>query len=192
MSESQLSFDEYFERFYRRHARRVMAVVLRKLYRGQTDPEDVVQSILMSFAEQLRQDHLHEPKEEDDLWGPLLAVALRHCDKHNKRWTRGRAAKKFVVPFSTLEGAHDEGEASFDVAEERPDLEEVERDEWIDSLLDRLEQKGLKEEEIAVFRLKLAGHTIDEIAQQTGFTQGRVKTLLRHIRQTVEQLLDSY
>jgi DNA-directed RNA polymerase specialized sigma24 family protein len=189
MAENTMIFDDYHERFYRRHGRRVMRVVLNRLYQSQADPEDVLQSILMSFAGRLRHDHPGSG-EAEDLWGPLLAAALRHCDKHNKRWTRGKQAGKIPVPYSVLEGPAGEPEGAFDTADERSDLEEVERGDWLEAFLRRLEQAGLVEEELAVLRLKLAEHTVEEIAKRTGFTVARVRAVLRRIRRVGEQFLE--
>jgi RNA polymerase sigma factor (sigma-70 family) len=49
---------------------------------------------------------------------------------------------------------------------------------------------GLDESYVAVFRLRLQGHTEDEIAAKTGCTRAAVRTRLWRIRERLERLLD--
>jgi RNA polymerase sigma factor (sigma-70 family) len=182
MSAGGVRFDDYFEDLYGRYAERLMRVVVRRLWRGESSAESVVQTVLLSYAERLRAAD-PERLEQDELWRLLFRGALRHCNKHNHRTSRGREVGKFPVPFSVVE--QQAGPGNPDPPAPDAGLEELDRGGWIEHVLHRLGQQGLDEREQGVFRLKLAGYSREEIAAQTGFTQGRVNTLLRRVRAVV-------
>lgn len=169
------------EELHGRFGRRLMGVVLRKLW-GNQIAEDVVQSVLLSYAV----NHLGKAAgtEASDVWKALLAVALRHCDKHIKRKQRDR-----MVPMGTLGHPGGEEEGGFDAPDPRlaPDMEEVVFEDCVADLLVRVEQKGLHERERGVLRLLLAGRTLNEMAVETGLTVGLVRGVVARIRRVADE-----
>jgi DNA-directed RNA polymerase specialized sigma24 family protein len=167
--------DEDFRDLHDRFAKGLMAVVLGKLW-GDRDAEDVVQSVWASYA---ANHHRKAPGgTEADVWRCLLKVALKHCDKHIKRTSRGRKAGRVAVPFSTFEPQ------GFDVEDPNPDpdQDEVALKECVEDFLVHLEQEGLDERERGVLPLLLAGESLQSMAAQTGLTVGRVRGVVGRIR----------
>jgi RNA polymerase sigma factor (sigma-70 family) len=189
MQNEQTGLHEDFGKLHRQFAPRLRGVVLRRLWRGESSVDSVMQTVLWSFAGRLRQAK-PASLEEEDLWRLLFQIALRHCDKHNHRTNRRRKSGKIPDQFSQLEPEDAEHAAPFDVPDHTSDLQEVELQDFVEHFLDRLKRTGLDEQEISVFRLRLAGYSKEEIATKTGFPVGRVNTLLRHIRATLRNNLN--
>ncbi len=175
--------DDAFRDLHGRFARRLMAVVLRRLWEKDRLAEDVVQSVLLSYA--VNHQGKAAGSTQTELWQILLGVALRHCDKHNKRTSRRKRAGTSEVPFSTLEDQVDED--NFDPKDPSPDPEERVFKVCVDDFLVLLEKKGLDERERGVLRLMLAGYTLEEMRAGTGLPMGRVRDIVSRIRGVAQQ-----
>ncbi len=182
-------FEKWFNDCYNQHKEKLVQVVLRYLFPSQKDhAESVVQSILMSALPELQRVHQEgtENAEDEDLWRVLFRIALRHCGKHNKRASRGKKAGRIAVQFS-----HIRQKGDFDPTDDAYDLEKLKRQDLIEDLVFRLEKNGFNEEERRVFRLRIQGHTIPDVAALTGFTEGRVKNRWRSILATCRKEADA-
>lgn len=179
-------FERQFESLYGQNRERLVRVVLRRLWKGQTSAESVIQGVLLSFV-----GHLRGPDVVglggDGLWRLLFRIALRHCNNANHRTARARQSGRQPAQFSQGPGV--EGQA-YDPPEREQALEGLEREGWVEHVLVRLEQRGLDGREREVFRLKLAGHTIEDIAQKAGLTVGRVRAVAEVIKRTVQACIE--
>lgn len=158
---------------------RLTMFVLRRLSERERAAQDVASSAVVDFVSQVRFGDI-EPDE--DLWPLLLEVAQRHCWKHNRCRSRRKKKGWLAAFFSVLSGP----EGDFQPTDDTDELERI-QGELFEEVMIRLEREGWDRTKMKVLRLKLAGHTVKEIAAGTGYLEGHVKTLLRHARRVVKK-----
>lgn len=138
---------------------------------ARVDVDDIVQSVFGSFFRRARQGYYDVPAGEE-LWRLFLVMALH---KIRGQAAFHRAAKRDVgrsVSDGELSEQRDDGAAlAF--------LQMV-----IDEALAQL--APLQREMV---ELRVAGHTVDEIAQQTGRARRSVERLLQEARRKLGELL---
>ena len=172
--------NERFDKFYNQYIDRLTRVVVHHLWQGQNGPDTVIQEVLLSYFGHIR----HDPAvtRDDELWRLLFRIALRHCNNANHRTARWRKATGVRALFrdSRLIGDPSGG---FDPVDPGPDfLTEVDGEDWISWFFDRLTPF-----EREVIKLRLAGHTILEIAGSIGATEVRVRGTLDLIRDLLRE-----
>jgi RNA polymerase sigma factor (sigma-70 family) len=159
---------------------RLLGLVRTRLF-GQIRSEKdvpVVDSILSSFFA----NHVPEDIDWDDPdspWPALSRVALRHCNKHNKRLQRSEGPS--FIPIGVA--SPDQSGGGFEPAANdiSPDAE-VEFTEFL-----RHFQQKLSERERKVLELALAQETQGDIARQLRVSQTTVCYDLKRIREMLEK-----
>jgi DNA-directed RNA polymerase specialized sigma24 family protein len=162
-------------------------VVRQKLpdrYRRAFDEEDVALSAFKSFCAGVAEDRFPQLDSRDNLWAVLVLIGARKAHAYlqrNNRQKRGggtvRGDSVFLDPQA--DGSEPAGLDALVSAEPTPAFaaqvaEECQR------LLDCLGDESLQ----AIALLKMQGHTLDEIAEQTGCTKRAVQRRLEIIRRT--------
>jgi DNA-directed RNA polymerase specialized sigma24 family protein len=170
----------YFDRLVRR---------ARALLRGRagaaTEAEDVALSAFDSFVRAVEEGHFPQLDDRQDLWQVLLVLTARKADKHRRHEDAQKRGGGRVATFSELASGDPEGGVP-QIADDEPAPEEVAAlAELISRLLHELGTDELRQ----IARLRLAGHSIAEIARFIGRHDGVVERKLRAIRTIWESLL---
>jgi RNA polymerase sigma factor (sigma-70 family) len=165
---------------FQRYVQRLLGLARSRLWertRQQVAPEDVVQSVFLSFVDHHRQEvDLRGP---DGLWDRLLEITLRHCGKWNKRIVRAPR----VLPLQpSSEGAGGGPEPAGD----EPSPEEA---ATLADLLEHL-MRGLTAPQRQALQLKLQGSTGAEISAKLGCSQTLVSRWLEQVRQKLRKRLE--
>lgn len=166
---------------FRRFARRLIGLAWRRLdkrMRQKTDAEDVLQSVFGSFFSRLAGGHV-DLEGWDSLWSYLVVMTLRKCGRkiqyhHCQR--RNVASEVPLVP------AGDEG--GWEVPSGMPTPAEV---AMLDETVERL-RGALPEREQVILVLRLQGHTVSEIAAQSGRSERTIHRVLHEVRKHLVQL----
>jgi len=156
---------------YRDRLCRLVEREMNRRFRRREDPEDVVQSALRTFC---RRNALGEFRIDSsaDLWRLLATITRHKILKHVERLgTAKRDPKREEYP---------EGDG---IAGRTPTPEQAAiAADLIEKTVD-----GLDESYIAVFHLRLQGHTEEEIAAKMDCTRATVRTRLSRIRERLER-----
>ena len=151
--------------------------LLRWRVKEAVEPANVAASVLSSFFSNHTEDaiDLHAP---DGVWGLLLEMTLRHCEKWNKRFrARKRRPAGGVTPIG--DGSEEGGVVP---ADDAPGPEEaVDEADYYAHLVRELEAL-LSERQRTVLALHLSGRRADEIADRIGFARPTVDRELAAIR----------
>ena len=146
--------------------------------RPKVDPEDVVQSVFRSFF--VRQaDGQYVLQNWDSLWGLLIRMTLRKCDRWTERFSAAR--RDVAAEVSAADGGSDrlwEKMAPDASAADAAALAEL-----VESLLDKLE--GVDREMLA---LRLEGHSIPEISVLVRRSERSVDRVLSRVRKHLERI----
>jgi RNA polymerase sigma-70 factor (ECF subfamily) len=162
---------------FRRYAERLIALTRKRLsarLNARVDPEDVVQSAYRSFFHGARDDRFHLERG-GDLWRLLVAITLHKLNDQVKRHTsqkRSLAAEKLFCSEDSLLGLQGGALAS-----------EPSSDQAL-ALADELEHvmAGLLPVQRQMLELRLQGHNLEEIAEQTGLSRRTVRRVLERIK----------
>lgn len=167
---------------YMRYARR-----LASLARKQTsvelatrfDPEDVVQSVFRTFFRRASQG-LYDVPAGEELWRLFLVISLH---KIRELAAFHRAAKRDVA--TTTGSADLERSLKYEVGRDDTALGALQQ--VIDELLGELPatQKQIVE-------LRIAGHDVDSIVQQTQRAKRTVERTLQQFRQRLREMLEEH
>lgn len=161
------------EELFRRYAARLRSLVADRCdaFRARFDTDDVIQSVFRTLYDGIRKRQYEVPKG-GDLWGLLSVLAVNKA----KDWvTHHRAAKRNV--FRTVVG-DDEMASLFSQEKETTALLKMVVDEYL---------AGLSEADREVVGLRMTGHTVNEIAEQTGRA---IRTVERTLHKARDQLAD--
>ena len=181
-ADDSLAADELFERYVSRLTALVRVRMSPKLAR-RLDAEDVIQSAYRSFFTKAKEGRF-ELKQGGDLWRLLAAIAL---NKLNKQIERHLAAKR--NPDAEQIGADDDqvgGAWAGASAEPSPASIALLEDEI------ELLTSDLDEVQSEMFSMRLAGCTVEEIAEATQRSERTVRRLLTKIREQMQSRLDSF
>jgi RNA polymerase sigma-70 factor (ECF subfamily) len=164
---------------YRRYAHRLQALVRARFLpdlASRVDPEDIVQSVFGSFFRGVNRGAYDVPAGEE-LWNLFMVITL---NKIRAKGVFHRAAKRDVR--QTIGG--DDIDRSLD------DLRSgngayVHLKLAVEEALDRLPPQHR-----LVVQLRMEGHEVVEIAQQTGRSKRSVERLLQECRECLSRLLE--
>jgi len=155
------------------------------------EPANVALSVLSSFFEKHAEDDI-DLQQQDGVWGLLVEITGRHCEKWNKRF---RAKKRrpeggvLRIDGNTSNAArgredlfeHEDVEAPKDLIDEA---------DYLAHLLYQLNNR-LNERQRQVIALHLSGLTNNEVSQAMGITKSRVDHLCLEIRKIARQEIKS-
>jgi RNA polymerase sigma factor (sigma-70 family) len=143
------------------------------------DPEDVVQSVYRCFFRKAR-DGRYDSHPEDDLWRLLATITLHKVYNQVKGNRAGRRSFEREQSFGSEDSLHGISPEAF--AREPTPLEAL-------TLADQLEQvmRPLTPPQRRMLELRLQGHTLEEIATQTGRSQRTVRRLLEEVKANLER-----
>jgi RNA polymerase sigma-70 factor (ECF subfamily) len=165
---------------YLRYARRLQMLARKQISPALStrfDPEDVVQSVFRTFFRRAKTGCYDVP-EGEELWQLLLVLALnkvRSLAVHHRAVKRDAAATVPTEPQTLSQLAGDGGnEQSMSI------LQMV-----IDELLDDFSPSGRE-----IVTLRIDGHRVQEIAEQTGRSKRTVERILQDFRRRLGNLVD--
>ncbi|HYT92166.1 MAG TPA: sigma-70 family RNA polymerase sigma factor [Gemmataceae bacterium] len=165
---------------YLRYAHRLRALVRANCSTELTrrvEPDDIVQSVFRRFFRRVLVGDYDVPPGEE-LWGLLLVIALNKIRSEESFHRAGKRDIRLTVAGGDAEGllaAHSgNNEAAFAVLQLT-----------IDEALDTLPQHQRHMAE-----LRIQGHEIAEIAQQTGRSRRTVERLLQEVRKKLKGVLE--
>jgi RNA polymerase sigma factor (sigma-70 family) len=162
-----------------RYTQRLLHEVRRKLperFRGRVDPEDIVQSVYRSFFSRVRQEDFSFA-ESLDIWRLLIVMTMHKVDntiKHHMRLRRD-------VRRET--GASDSVLGRAGPREMEPGPEDV---AVLSELLEQL-LVNLPPSYRDVVTLRLAGHSLEEIAGQVGVPKRTVQRVLNNVQSSASK-----
>lgn len=164
---------------FRRFAKRLLAFARKKLGRGvrrKVDEEDIIQSVFTTLAE-IRSKKRPDLETSDELWGLLARLTRRKCVKYRRRFY----AQRRDVRREQLAGAYpDERHYEFQVDQPLPD-ETVAAQDVIEFVT-----RGLDETQRGICLLRLAGFSIQEIADKMECSERTVYRVLALVRERLE------
>ncbi|MCA9172957.1 MAG: hypothetical protein KDB14_00510 [Planctomycetales bacterium] len=170
----QAIFERYFGKTQRLAERRLSRINCRE-----ADEEDVAISALHSFFRGVADNRFQQLNTSNDLWRLLAVITARKAVQQTRRQyrlKRGGNAVRGESVFVRADDAHSGGLAESAVA---PETHEVEVREFLQSLLDALDDPVLRE----VATLKLRGSANHEIAEHLNCVPRTVERKLARIRQ---------
>ena len=138
------------------------------------DPEDVVQSVFRTFFRRAAEG-LYEVPPGDELWQLFLVIAL---NKVRALCVHHRAQKRDVKRTASA-AVEDVYSARADEAPMR--ILKIVVDEYVNQLPDSQQ---------TVIRMRIEGHEINEIAQQTTRSKRTVERVLQRFRHELSELID--
>ena len=163
-------WEKYFHRLVALARRR-----LRDAPRRAADEEDVALSAFDSFCRNAEAGRFPDLSDRDGLWRLLAAFTLRKAAHHARDAARlkrgGGVAADASGAFEELVARDPDPAVAAEVAEE------------CDRLLAALADPELRR----VALLRMDGHSVDEVAKQTGYAPRSVKRKLQLIRQIWER-----
>ena len=162
--------DDAATALYLRYAQRLQRLADAQVSPGmavRVDPEGVVQSVFRTFFRRAASGQ-YEVAEKEDLWKLLLVMAL---NKIRSAGAFHRAAKRDLGKTQTLPGqlgnATEGNETALNIL--KLTIQEVVGD--------------LPEEQRIIVWLRIEGHEVSEIAEQTGRAKRSVERILQSFRQ---------
>ena len=169
---------------FRRYARRLTALARTRLHgrlRQKVDPEDVVQSVFLSFFPRVAEGEW-DFGGWDSLWAMLALLTWRKCNRQVERYA---ADKRDLRREAAAPAAADSDSAWQPPAHDpRPD-EEACLTETLECLM-----RGLKERERHILQLHLQGYSAAEISAQVGRAECTVKWVLKGVEEKLKRLAD--
>lgn len=164
---ARILFDRFVDRLLLLAQRRIG-----QRFCGRIDPEDVVQSVFQTFFLRLREDRFTF-QEHDDLFKLLVRITVH---KTLRQIAYHQAAKR-DAGLESPHGDHTQ-ERLMAVAGDEPSPEVVVTFmDLLDTFLDKL-----PDQERRVLELRLQGYSSEEIAQQLGIYDRKVRRVLERIR----------
>ncbi len=165
-------FDRYVERLLILSKRRIG-----QRMNSRVDPEDVVQSVFRTFFTRMKNDKF-EIAAEDDLFKLLVRITTH---KTLRQIAHHKAAKR--DPNAEIAQGDDANEMLLQAMDSEP------TPETIVSFMDQLEHflGQLAPEDRQILELRLQGHSTEEIAQQLGSYDRKIRRVLERIRGIAEE-----
>lgn len=164
---AKVLFDRFVERLLHLARRRISQRLASRV-----DAEDIVQSVFRTFFHRLRQDQF-QFDDQDDLFKLLVRITVH---KTLRQIAFHRAAKR----DPGMEASH--GETGQEMLTQVLDAEPS--PETIVTFMDHLEHflSQLRPDDRQILELRLQGHSTDEIAQQMGMYDRKVRRVLERVR----------
>ena len=162
-------FDRYIARLIGLARSRLSPKLARRI-----DPEDVVQSVYRAFFTKAKEGNV-ELKEAGDLWRLLAAITL---NKLRHQVERHQAIKRSVEGEDSIRVGPTGMRMAPESLAREPSPEEVA------TLSEEMEllMSGLDETQRQMLELRLAGHTFEEIADQTKRSERTVRRLFDRLK----------
>ena len=161
---------------FRRYASRLVGLARSRLsakFAQRVDPEEVVQSVYRTFFAEA-QEGRYELQRGGDLWRLLVAMTLhklndqvKYHSRRKRAVDRDRDAEEGLLGI----GAHL-------LAREPSPLEALALVDEVEQLMGQLEPTHR-----SMVELRLQGHTIEEIAARTRFSERTVRYVLERLKQ---------
>ena len=161
-----------------RYRKRLCALVEQELSRRlseRLDPEDVVQPAMKSFFRGLDEKGWRIVSEEA-LWGLLVKITRSKIKKTVEKHSAGKREPNREIPSDELELA----------SPEPSPLDAVIAADLVERTIEELSPPDPE-----VFRLRLEGYTMAEIAEVTALTVVRVRITLNRIRDRLRRVLSA-
>ena len=161
---------------------RLLGLVRSRLFAQIRSDKDVlvVDSVLSSFFAHHAVEEI-DLTDEESLWCILSRIALRHCNKHNKR-----AQRSPHPPTLSISAAADSSDAGFEPADDEPSAEaQVEFIEFLGRF-----QAKLSSRERQVLELALAQEAQGAMARKLQVSQTTICNDLKHLRAKLQAELN--
>jgi DNA-directed RNA polymerase specialized sigma24 family protein len=150
------------------------------------DGEDVALSVLDTFLRRVKRRKFPDLKNREDLWSLLFVMALRKASSARRRERAQKRGGGKVLGENLLQDAEADEGWGLDLAMGKEPTAELAAD--LGDTLARLGQVFREQKLDDVARLKLAGHTNEEIAERIGRKRVTVERRLKLIRQILNKL----
>jgi RNA polymerase sigma-70 factor (ECF subfamily) len=173
---------------FERYARRLVGLARKHLserVRRKTDPEDVIQSVFRSFFHRCA-DGQFTIENWDGLWGLLVRLTLRKCDRRAEHF---RAARRDIRREVAPGGGGDAEAAAFaDLPSGEPTpLEAALLADAVERLMAQLATPVKRR----ILELSLQGYTVPEISAQVGHYERGVERVRAEIKKLLQDQLDA-
>lgn len=162
---------------YLRYAHRLLALTRTQAsteLQRQTEPEDIVQSVFLSFFRKAAAG-MYDVPEGEELWNLFLVITLNKIRAKGKFFRAGRRDVRRQEPG----GAATQDLAAGDDEQALAELEEV-----VKGLIAALPEKFGE-----IVEMRIAGHDIDEIARVTRRSRRTVERTLQEFRTQLKAML---
>jgi RNA polymerase sigma-70 factor (ECF subfamily) len=171
-------------RVFNLYAQRLLGLARSRLsshqLRPRVDADDVLNSVFRSFFHRCTEGQF-DLKNWENLWGLLVVITLRKCNKQIKysRADRRDVRREIAVPSSS-----DDSTISWEFMARDPTPDEVAQ------LLETVEQllRDLDERERQIVELRLQEYKVEEISQRVGRTERTVQRVLHRVRKRLERM----
>jgi RNA polymerase sigma factor (sigma-70 family) len=169
---AQQLFDRYVERLHGLARRRIS-----QRLSSRVDPEDIVQSVFRTFFGRLKEGQF-KIDDQDDLCRLLVRITVH---KTLRQIAYHKANKR--DPGAEVAQSKDQQDQLIDVLDREPTPEATAM------FLDQLEHffNRLRPQERQILEMRLQGYSNEEIAQQLGIYDRKIRRALEHIRVLAEQ-----
>jgi RNA polymerase sigma factor (sigma-70 family) len=161
---------------FRRYASRLVGLARSRLsakYAHRVDPEELVQSVYRTFFAEA-QDGRYELHRGGDLWRLLVVMTLHKLNDQVKYHNRRKRAVD-----RDLDIHHDKMGVEPDLLAREPSpLEALALADEVERLMRQLDASHR-----SMVELRLQGHTIEEIAAQTRYSERTVRYVLERVKQ---------
>jgi RNA polymerase sigma-70 factor (ECF subfamily) len=168
---------------FQRFAHRLLALAqsrLDQLTRQKTDPEDVLQSVFLSFFRRMS-DKQWQLDSWDSLWGLLAMITVRKC---GHRVDYFRAACRDVQREVCADNTWDSSAHAHEPASDDPTPSAAAMlAETVEHLLEGMEPRDRR-----IVEMSLEGYTSAEIGEQVGCTERTVYRILERVRNQLRRM----
>jgi RNA polymerase sigma-70 factor (ECF subfamily) len=165
---------------YLRYAARLLTLAQRQCgadLASRVDPEDIVQSVFRTFFRRAVRGHYDVP-EGEVLWKLFLVIAL---NKVRRLGEHHRAARRDV----RLTASGNRFDQALESTPARDELALTTLRLVVDEILE-----ALPESQRAIIELRIEGHAVEEIANQTGRAKRSVERALQEFRCKLSAVID--
>jgi RNA polymerase sigma-70 factor (ECF subfamily) len=172
--------DEAASRVFHRFARQLIELARGHLdpqTRQKVDPEDVIQSVFLSFFTRHAEGQF-DLENWGSLWGMLTVLTVRKCGQRMRHFRAARRSVRREVSGSEGDG---DGWAALDRDPTPP--EAVALTEILQDVM-----RGLDASERPILAYSLQGQTVAEISERVARTERTVQRVLQRLRQRLERL----
>jgi RNA polymerase sigma factor (sigma-70 family) len=165
-----------------RYFLRLRGLVRDRLWARIKDEKDVqvIDSILDSLVRHHGTDQAIDREDAESLWHVLARIAIRHCNKHNKRSKRDDDRSGPVVPIGVPpKGPDHDQSAGFDPKDDQPTpAAAVEFADWLESFRGKLPPQ-----EQQVLKWTLEGRSRSEMADLLNRKEVTVERKVKNVRE---------
>lgn len=161
-------------RIYRRHRRLI-------------DPDQIATDAFMALADGVRHGRFTKVRNRDELWQMLTLIASRKTISAQRRLSRSKRGGGWVRGDSVFSDSISNGLHAFVSNDVSPTVA-VELEELSQQLLADLPDNQIRK--VAI--LRMAGHSISEIAEKTSFSERTIERKLKLIRKIWQKVAENH